>query len=78
MFRRKPAQQRIAPGLALTVCVALLGMALRHRDWRLGDGFLRESYDLLHSRTGPRSEAVANSLIAVVYAGRKTVPLSGR
>ncbi len=58
---------RLLASLALTILVALLGLALLILEWRPGEQFLHGSYDSLHSLSGVRSEATADSPVVIVY-----------
>ena len=63
-----PAQRaRLFVSLGLTAFVVMLGIALLHLEWRPGEQFLHASYDSLHSLSGVRSEATADSPVVIVY-----------
>src|SRR5712691_12814866 len=58
-------RSRFLGAVIIAVLTAVSGWLLLEPDWRLGEIFLRNSYDSLHSLGGTRSDAVANSPVVV-------------
>src|SRR5258708_25046427 len=58
---------RLLAALIIAVLVAVSGRMLLEPGWRLGDAFLRNSYDSLHALGGVRSDAVTDSQVVIIY-----------
>src|SRR6266850_4813850 len=58
---------RLLGALIIAVLLAVSGRMLLEPGWRLGDDFLRNSYDSLHALGGVRSDAVTDSQVVIIY-----------
>jgi PAS domain S-box-containing protein len=58
---------RFLASFLLATAAIVLGLMLSTPDWRPGEAFLQNSYDSLHSLSGPRFDAISESPVVIVY-----------